>query len=207
MHSCGERMCQRLVGKCVADLAEQRVAREWLLEVEFLFQKLLAVFVLFNIARHVDNLQIREETFQPLDEVRPAHIGHHHIRYQEMDRLAQAVRNLQRFGPILSRNHPVARRSQEAGRQLPNFLLVLHKKHGFKAASGRNGNAVRGSAVYLLANSRQVNLEPSSFAWRTVHPDEAVTLHHDAVHGRKTEPGSFSWLLGGEKWLKDSRLR
>src|SRR5258708_12899700 len=100
MHSRRERMCRRLVGKCVADLAQQRVAREWFLEVEFFFQKLLAVFVLVNIARHVDNLQIREETFHPFNEARTSLIDHHNNRYQQINLLSPPHPHSHPFSPI-----------------------------------------------------------------------------------------------------------
>ncbi len=53
---------------------------------------------------------------------------------------------------------------------------------------------------------REIDPEGRAVADLAIDRDVAAALFHDAVAGRETKPRALALLLGGEKWLEQSRL-
>src|SRR5205823_13568457 len=58
-----------------------------------------------------------------------------------------------------------------------------------------------------LIDSRKINLERRTSSQFAVNPDKSATLLDHAVDRSQAQAGAFALRLGGEKWLKNMRLR
>src|SRR5258706_12453651 len=101
---------ESLVFKRLADLSDQRVAREWLQQDDRFLENFPAASVLLQIAGHVYDSQARKTGFQLLGKLRSSHSGHHHIRQKELNRTTKAIRNLECFHAVPGREHTITGR-------------------------------------------------------------------------------------------------
>ena len=100
----------RVVPQSFADFVHEGFAREGLLQEEALLQEVIVAPVIFEVAGHVNDPQLRPEALESFGEFRSSHLGHHDIGKQQMDRLVctSPVSVYQTLGPITWRGELVS---------------------------------------------------------------------------------------------------
>src|SRR5580693_768853 len=107
---------------------------------------------------------------------------------------------------VVGLEHFVSLRLQGFTDQLAHRFFVLDQQHGFRAAVLRQRSSQRTHGFQGIFNPRQIDPEGRALPRFALNQDIAATLLDDAVHGRKSQSSTFSFLLGGEKWLEDAQL-
>src|SRR5688572_15251758 len=93
----------------------------------------------------------------------------------------------------------VALLPESAAGKAAHDVLVLHDEDGLVPAPELQRAPLRRHGRRPATGEREVDLEGGALARLAVAPDEAVTLLHDAVHGREPQPGALSHGFGGEE--------
>src|SRR5580700_9221032 len=70
----------------------------------------------------------------------------------------------------------------------------------------RRRTARRTHGFQGIFDARQIDPESRALLWLALDQNVAATLLDDAVYRREPEASTFSFFLGGEKWLEDAQL-
>src|SRR5215813_3149249 len=117
---------------------------------------------------------------------------------------------IQGLSPVSRGQHRVPVVGQELAGQLSNPLFIFDEENRLATEKWRRGGD---DALITLGNLdrpdhlRQKNLEGGASSGLTVHPNPATALFDNSVDRGQAQPGALAGLFGGEKWLKDVRLR
>src|SRR5437773_12281627 len=101
--------------------------------------------------------------------------------------------------------HRVAVLAKHLAGQRANAVIVLDEQNRLGPSAGHHSR-IRRQGVGRLRHSREIDLERRPLPRLAVHPDMAIALLHDAVHGGETEAGALARFLGGEERLEDVGL-
>src|SRR5580692_8111428 len=113
----------------------------------------------------------------------------------------------QRCLAVVGLEHFISLRLQGLTHQLSHRFFVLDQQHGFRAAVLRRRSSQRAHGFQGILDAWQIDPESRTLPRFALDQDVTATLLDDAVHGRKSQASTFSFFLGGEKWLEDAQLR
>ena len=175
----------------LADLADQRVERERLLQegVRPPSSTRGSPMRLVGVARHVDDLHVGPRRQQPLGERRTAHLRHHDVGDQQIDRAVV------RLAATLERLDAVARPSAR-GSRVPSATRAIRSRTPSSSSTSSSVSLPRGVDAGLgrrarldgvdgSADPRQVDADARAHLRLAVDPDVAVALLDDAVDRRE----------------------
>jgi hypothetical protein len=131
-----------------------------------------------------------------------AHLRHHHVGDEQIDRLWVRGQQLDRLGAGAGRAHRVAGLAQHAHGECPHCGIVLDHQDGLGAAARDSSGRRRGRRLGRVGGAGEADREGGALAGRAVDVDVSTALVHGAVHGRETEPGALPDRLGGEERLE-----
>jgi hypothetical protein len=136
-----------------------------------------------GIARHAEDPRIWACQYEALGEAGAAHLGHHHVREQQIDFPGVTLADEESLSRVLSLDHVVTLSPQDTQDDGSNLLLILDEEDGLFPAKGHRGDG-RGGHVDFGIDAWQVDLERRPLLRLAVDPDVAAALLNDPEHGR-----------------------
>ena len=111
---------------------------------------------LVGVPRHVDHLHVGARRQQPLGEGRPAHLRHHDVGDQQVDRSGRLRRRRERLVAVGGRQHDVPVPRQPLAQEIAHPVLVLDQQQRLASARRRRRGsaAVRASTTSTASATR-----------------------------------------------------
>ena len=97
----GGRLGEGSVFQGFADLADDGFAGEGFLQEEGVLEEIVAGGGLFEVAGHINEFEMRVESFQASGEGGAAHFGHDDVREDDVDGFSEAFGNFEGFRAVL----------------------------------------------------------------------------------------------------------
>jgi hypothetical protein len=153
----------------------------------------------------ISTARLRSYDGQPLEQLGPAHAGHHHVADDDVDGRAEpTTASPEGLGSVRRLEDDIAVGPQAQHRQAAHVRLVLDDEDGLGTGRHRAAAPPR-EGVGGAGLSRQVDAEGRALARLGVDADVAAHLPDDAMARGQAEARALAQLLGREERLEQVR--
>src|SRR5579864_1383785 len=123
-----------------------------------------------------------------------------------MNRAIIALDNLHRFLRIASLQYDVTLGFEVHSAYVAENSFILHQENCLCPCGWHMDYLEALVGIHTSIDTGKINLENAAFARFTVNPDKSVTLLHDSVDRRQTQPRTFSSFFGRIERFEDMNL-
>ena len=115
------------------------------------------------------------------------------------------VVNLQGLRPIGGHQDLVTQMLQHSLRHQPDAVFIIHQENGAGPSDERLFPGLLG--CHRFGGHRQKDMKGGALAWLTVHPDDALVVFDNGIHGGQSQSGALAHGLSGEKRFENPGQR
>jgi len=163
---------------------------------------------LVGVTGNVEQARLGVGLLDAPPELRPAHLGHHHVHHRQVDVLGVFLAHAQGLFASGGFEHPISPIAEDAHDQFAHARLVLHYQNGFGPGhAGLRRGVIRGRRPLASFRQRQINAGRGALTQFALEGNRAAALPDDSVGRGQSQSSALSGTLGGEERLEEVAAR